>query len=191
MEGSEPDAHASPRAVELELAVVIIVIDLEVDDTIAGLDVNVADRIVGKAELAVEDVAIAAERQGEPRKLFALDAGSREDITKTVKAEIRAFGGIDALVNCIGITASEPLFAASIVATGVLRGSGDTMIPSLFNLVSMWLVRLPLATLLSPKIGLVGVWSAMAIELSVRGILFLWRLSKRNWSTKEVIIAHS
>lgn len=46
-------------------------------------------------------------------KLFALDAGSREDIAKTVKAEIRAFGGIDALVNCIGITASEPLFAAS------------------------------------------------------------------------------
>ncbi len=86
---------------------------------------------------------------------------------------------------------AEPLFAASIVATGVLRGTGDTMIPSLFNLVSMWLVRLPLATLLSPKIGLVGVWSAMAIELSVRGILFLWRLSKRNWSTKEVIIAHS
>ena len=65
------------------------------------------------------------------------------------------------------------------------------MIPSLFNLVSMWLVRLPLAGLLSPQIGLVGVWSAMAIELSVRGILFLWRLSKRNWSTKEVITAQS
>lgn len=86
---------------------------------------------------------------------------------------------------------AEPLFAASIVATGVLRGTGDTMIPSLFNLVSMWLVRLPLAALLSPQIGLVGVWSAMATELSVRGILFLWRLSKRNWSTKEVITAQS
>lgn len=86
---------------------------------------------------------------------------------------------------------AEPLFAASIVATGVLRGTGDTMIPSLFNLVSMWLVRLPLAALLSPRVGLVGVWSAMAIELSVRGLLFLWRLSKRNWSTKEVITAQS
>ena len=32
---------------------------------------------------------------------------------KTIKAEIRAFGGIDAVVNCIGITAPEPLFAAS------------------------------------------------------------------------------
>ncbi len=86
---------------------------------------------------------------------------------------------------------AEPLFAASIVATGVLRGTGNTMVPSLFTLISMWLVRLPLAALLSPQIGLVGVWSAMAIELSVRGILFLWRLSKRNWSTKEVITAQS
>lgn len=86
---------------------------------------------------------------------------------------------------------AEPLFAASIVATGVLRGTGNTMVPSLFTLISMWLVRLPLAALLSPQIGLVGVWSAMAIELSVRGLLFLWRLSKRNWSTKEVITAQS
>lgn len=86
---------------------------------------------------------------------------------------------------------AEPLFAASIVATGVLRGTGNTMVPSLFTLISMWLVRLPLAALLSPRVGLVGVWSAMAIELSVRGLLFLWRLSKRNWSTKEVITAQS
>ena len=61
------------------------------------------------------------------------------------------------------------------------------MIPSLFNLISMWLVRLPLAAYLAPQIGLVGVWSAMAIELSVRGILFLLRLFKRNWANKEVI----
>ena len=45
-------------------------------------------------------------------KLFQLDINDRDNIAKTVKAEIRAFGGIDALVNCIGITAPEPLFAA-------------------------------------------------------------------------------
>ena len=48
-------------------------------------------------------------------KLFALDTDDRENIEKTVKAEIRSFGGIDALVNCIGITAPEPLFAAAPV----------------------------------------------------------------------------
>ena len=45
-------------------------------------------------------------------KLFQLDINDRDNIAKTVKAEIRAFGSIDALVNCIGITAPEPLFAA-------------------------------------------------------------------------------
>lgn len=45
-------------------------------------------------------------------KLFVLDTNDRDSIAKTVKAEIRSFGGIDALVNCIGITAPEPLFAA-------------------------------------------------------------------------------
>ena len=45
-------------------------------------------------------------------KLFMLDTSDRDNIAKTVKAEIRAFGGIDGLVNCIGITAPEPLFAA-------------------------------------------------------------------------------
>ena len=46
-------------------------------------------------------------------KLFTLDTGDRDSIAKTVKAEIRAFGHINALVNCIGITAPEPLFSAS------------------------------------------------------------------------------
>ena len=46
-------------------------------------------------------------------KLFALDTDDRDGITSTLKAEIRAFGGINALVNCIGITGPEPLFAAS------------------------------------------------------------------------------
>ncbi|MBO6301825.1 MAG: SDR family oxidoreductase [Ruminiclostridium sp.] len=48
-------------------------------------------------------------------KLFALDVNDRDSIAKTVKSEIRSFGGIDALVNCIGISAPEPLFAADPV----------------------------------------------------------------------------
>ncbi len=78
----------------------------------------------------------------------------------------------------------EPLFAASIVATGVFRGAGDTLIPSVFNFISMWGVRLPLAYFMSQSLGLKGVWIAMAIELSIRGLLFLIRLLRNNWLTK-------
>lgn len=70
---------------------------------------------------------------------------------------------------------AEPLFGISIVAAGVLRGAGDTFIPSILNLGSIWIVRLILAALLVKPLGLHGVWIAMAVELCVRGILMLYR----------------
>lgn len=80
---------------------------------------------------------------------------------------------------------AEPMFAASIVASGVFRGAGDTLVPSIFNFVSMWGVRLPLAALLAPRIGLYGVWIAMAADIIVGGILFLMRLRGSGWMPTE------
>ena len=74
---------------------------------------------------------------------------------------------------------AEPLYAASIVATGVFRGAGDTAVPSTLNLISMWAVRIPLAYALSLSNGLYGVWTAMCIELCVRGVLFILLLETR------------
>ncbi|MBQ1552437.1 MAG: MATE family efflux transporter [Clostridia bacterium] len=74
---------------------------------------------------------------------------------------------------------AEPLFAASIVATGVFRGAGDTVVPTAVSLVSMWCVRIPLAAFLSGTYGLPGVWIAMAFELCVRGALFIILLFTR------------
>jgi len=82
---------------------------------------------------------------------------------------------------------AEPFFAASIVAAGALRGAGDTVGPSLLNLISMWGVRITLATILAPRMGLHGVWLAMTIELTVRGILFLHRMLKEKWLEKSLI----
>lgn len=71
---------------------------------------------------------------------------------------------------------AEPMFAASIVATGVFRGMGDTLVPSLMNLLSMWGVRISLSALLTVRFGLRGAWIAMTIELCFRGVIFLLRL---------------
>lgn len=76
---------------------------------------------------------------------------------------------------------AEPLFAVAIVGYGICVGAGDTFIPSLLNFGSMWLIRLGMAYYLSLSYGLRGVWIAMAIELSVRGLLFLARLKWGNW----------
>ena len=79
---------------------------------------------------------------------------------------------------------AEPMFAAAIVANGVFIGAGDTIIPAIMSLFSMWAVRLSLAASLAPKYGLKGVWMAMATELTFRGSIFLIRLFKGNWSEK-------
>ncbi|MEG2022038.1 MAG: MATE family efflux transporter [Oscillospiraceae bacterium] len=76
---------------------------------------------------------------------------------------------------------AQPLFAASIVATGALRGAGDSKVPFYINLISMWGVRITAALLLAPRVGLLGVWIAMCAELCIRGIIFLWRLKSKKW----------
>ena len=81
---------------------------------------------------------------------------------------------------------AEPLFAASVVAAGALRGAGDTLMPSIFTLVSMWGVRITFASLAAPRWGLVGVWAVMASELCFRGILFLVRLMRDRWLNKRL-----
>ncbi|MDE5788362.1 MAG: MATE family efflux transporter [Bacteroidaceae bacterium] len=71
---------------------------------------------------------------------------------------------------------AEPVYAASIVVYFVFLGLGDMLVPCVMNLASIWLVRIPLAAILARTMGLRGVWLAMCIELTVRGIIFLLRL---------------
>jgi putative MATE family efflux protein len=79
---------------------------------------------------------------------------------------------------------AEPMFAAAIVCNGVFIGAGDTIIPAIMSLGSMWVVRLTMAAYLAPKYGLKGVWTAMAFELILRGSIFLIRLFKGKWAEK-------
>ncbi|MBM6992351.1 MAG: MATE family efflux transporter [Prevotella sp.] len=92
-------------------------------------------------------------------------------------AEIRELG-----TQVLRIEAfAEPFFAASIVSYSVCVGAGDTLKPAVMNLVSMWCVRLSLAWWLAQDYGLRGVWFAMAIELTFRGIIFLVRIWSGSW----------
>lgn len=81
---------------------------------------------------------------------------------------------------------AEPMYAASIVVYGVFVGVGDTLVPSIMNLGSIWAVRLSLAALLAPELGLEGVWIAMCIELCFRGAIFLVRLYRKKWLGKQI-----
>lgn len=95
----------------------------------------------------------------------------------SVDPEVVALGA-----RCLRLEAfAEAGYAVSIVAGGCCTGAGDTKVPAIMNLVSIWLVRIGLALILTPRIGLMGYWIAMCIELNVRGLLYLIRIRGNRW----------
>ncbi|MGE4583750.1 MAG: MATE family efflux transporter [Sphaerochaeta sp.] len=78
---------------------------------------------------------------------------------------------------------AEPGFGLSMLAFGVFRGAGDTHRPFLISLAGMWLLRLPLAYLLlrSTELGLLGIWIAMASDLTLRGLISLIQYRRFTW----------
>ncbi|PYX67182.1 MAG: MATE family efflux transporter [Acidobacteria bacterium] len=70
------------------------------------------------------------------------------------------------------------------VATGALRGSGDTRTPMLANLIAYWLIGLPLGYVLCFRFGLgaLGIWIGLCIGLIIIGsaLLFAWHRRLRS-----------
>lgn len=90
--------------------------------------------------------------------------------------------------ECLKLEAfAETMYAVSIVAYGAFVGAGDTLAPSVMNFASMWVVRIGLALVLTPAMGLIGYWVAMVIDLNFRGLIFLIRLLGKKWMKKQIV----
>ncbi len=65
------------------------------------------------------------------------------------------------------------LFALIFVSMGVVNGAGQTIVPMIFTLISLWAVRVPLAWYLSQNTSLKvkGIWIAMAAGFMVTAIV--------------------
>lgn len=76
------------------------------------------------------------------------------------------------------------------VATGALRGAGDTRTPMACHLVFYWLVGLPFGYYLCFRVGLgaPGMWAGLSIALICIGIalLFFWRRKERGFAVAAV-----
>jgi len=109
-------------------------------------------------------------------------------------AQIVGFFTNDPAVIALGTTPLrvmgfiQPLLAAAMIFPGGLRGAGDTRFPMVITGASIWLIRLPLAYLFALVLnwGLAGAWAAMAVDMSLRGIINFLRFHGGRWKTIEV-----
>jgi len=79
------------------------------------------------------------------------------------------------------------IFTLMFMYNGIMRGAGDTFIPMFFSLISLWIIRIPLAYVLSGKIGVTGIWwSIPAGWLIGLTLSFLYYKTGR-WKTRTVV----
>lgn len=65
-------------------------------------------------------------------------------------------------------------------ACGIINGAGNTIAPMIFTFIANILVRIPAAYILSPKIGLIGIWISMSLGyFTVMILSFLYYHSNR------------
>ena len=79
------------------------------------------------------------------------------------------------------------IFSTMFVFNGVMRGAGDTLVPMFITLLSLWIIRIPVASFLSDHIGPDGIWWSIPIAWSVGvGCSIIYYRTGR-WKTKGVV----
>ena len=81
------------------------------------------------------------------------------------------------------------LFSVMFVINGLLRGAGDTLIPMFISLFSLWIIRIPVAWVLSknPAIGMTGIWWSIPIGWLSGVILYYAYYRLGYWKKKAVV----
>jgi Na+-driven multidrug efflux pump len=75
------------------------------------------------------------------------------------------------------------------VINGVLRGAGDTLVPMFISLFSLWIIRIPMAWLLSHQagMGVVGIWWSIPAGWLSGVILYYSYYRMGRWKKKVVV----
>jgi putative MATE family efflux protein len=86
------------------------------------------------------------------------------------------------------ISAGFPFYAAGYVLTQSFNGAGDTMTPTLINILCLWLGEIPLAYVLARSMGFgpTGVFWAIAIAFSAMSFVSAAVFRRGAWKTKRV-----
>lgn len=79
-----------------------------------------------------------------------------------------------------------PASGAAFIFNGALRGAGDTKFPVIVRAAGSWGLRVPLAALLIPLLGLPGGRIAMALDFCAQAGLSYWRFRSGKWRKAQV-----
>lgn len=79
------------------------------------------------------------------------------------------------------------VFSLMFIFNGVLRGAGDTFIPMLVTIASLWLVRIPISYFLSQIYGTKGIWFGIPIAWMIGAVVSFLYYKSGNWKNKIAI----
>ncbi len=99
--------------------------------------------------------------------------GAREPLLRLFSQDPSVLGvGATLLLLC---AAFQPFDGCQAVATGALRGIGDTRTPMLCNLAGHWFIGLPVAYALcfSRNWGVIGLWTGLSLSLMIIGVVLV------------------
>jgi Na+-driven multidrug efflux pump len=81
-----------------------------------------------------------------------------------------------------------PFYAAGYVLTQSFNGAGDTVTPTLINVLCLWMGEIPLAYVLARPLGFgpPGVFWSIAIAFSVMSLVSAAVFRRGRWKLKRV-----
>jgi multidrug resistance protein, MATE family len=101
---------------------------------------------------------------------------------------------LDLGTHLLAIAAAFQLFdGTQAVATGVLRGLGDTRTPMVVNVIGHWLLGLPVGYALCFRYGwgVIGLWIGLSVGLAFCGIVLLVAWNQRTRHVRLPSGAHA
>ncbi|HWM30052.1 MAG TPA: MATE family efflux transporter [Woeseiaceae bacterium] len=91
--------------------------------------------------------------------------------------------------NCLQILGlGYPMYAVGMIIIQALNGAGDTLTPSLLNLVCFWMIQIPLAYTLATSVDLGpnGVFWSIVISESILSVLGVLVFRRGRWKLQRV-----
>jgi putative MATE family efflux protein len=79
------------------------------------------------------------------------------------------------------------MFTLMFIYNSVMRGAGDTFIPMFFTLISLWIIRIPVAWLLSERMGPAGIWWSIPAGWFIGLALSFLYYKTGRWKKKAVV----